>query len=52
MDYSNLKQGYENSCQRCGYSQMEMNYNSRNTGGSHIGNYSGSSNSYDVEGKQ
>ena len=53
IDYSNLKQGYENSCSQCGYSEMKMNYSSRKAIGSHMGNYSGSnSNSYDVEAKQ
>ncbi len=53
MDYQNLKQGYENQCPQCGYSEMNSNYSLGNSGGSHIGNYSGNSNnSYDVEAKQ
>jgi len=50
IDYSSSKQTY-NQCSKCGYSEREASYSLGNIRESHIGNYSGSSNSYDVGAK-
>ncbi|MEK6886089.1 MAG: hypothetical protein AABX17_03930 [Nanoarchaeota archaeon] len=56
IDYRSSKSEYGcgrcTTCNDCGYSQRQQSYSLGNTNSNHLGNYSGSSNSYDAEGKQ